>query len=77
MEKNKARNYESHHKSYLPMVLLCIAVLAGVFFLSRSDAQGSWYWLLILLCPLAHLWMMRDMHGHGAVKGHKRKGGCH
>ena len=52
----------------LKIALLMIAVIAG-FFVAREHwdhIAGSWVFLLLLACPLMHLF-----HGHG---GHARHG---
>lgn len=79
------------HNHGLMMVLCCaiplVLLLAGVYFFGLSKIYLTWF--VILLCPLMHIFMMRDMH-----KGHKDesdddeedtyehddkkgKGGCH
>lgn len=59
----------------IPLILLYIAVY--FFGIRRSYL----YWFIILLCPLMHLWMMKDMHKKHSENGNKKKqkqdGGCH
>lgn len=50
---------------WLLMALCCLAPILIVFIvlpLFRGN-NGSWIWLIILLCPLSHIFMMRG-HGH-------------
>lgn len=50
-----------HHS--LAMVLCCAIPIIGILALSASGVLGSWaYYLVILLCPLGHIFMMRGMH---------------
>jgi len=47
----------------LAMVLCCAIPIIGILALSASGVLGSWaYFLVILLCPLGHIFMMRGMH---------------
>lgn len=65
----------------LMMVVCCVAplliiiMLITIFGVSRS----YFYWVLLLLCPLMHWLMMKDMHkGHHSDETNaKKKGGCH
>ena len=51
----------------LAMVLCCAIPVIGILALSASGALGSWaYFLVILLCPLGHIFMMRGMHSSHA-----------
>ena len=66
------------HNHMLLMALACIVPMVILFLaiqylgLSRSYL----YWFLLLLCPLMHLFMMKDMHkGHQGKEGEKK--GCH
>jgi hypothetical protein len=48
-------------KKHWLMMLGCIAVMAIPFVGVRWFGwQGSYLWLLILLCPLVHYFMMKD-----------------
>ena len=59
----------------VPLIVLFTAVYA--FGVSRSYL----YWTVLLLCPLMHFFMMRDMHGGkesaGSREGGKPKKECH
>jgi hypothetical protein len=47
----------------LAMVLCCAIPIVGIMVLSAFGVFGSWaYLLLILICPLGHVFMMRGMH---------------
>jgi hypothetical protein len=47
----------------LAMVLCCAIPIVGILALSAFGVLGSWaYMLMILLCPLGHIFMMRGMH---------------
>jgi uncharacterized membrane protein YdjX (TVP38/TMEM64 family) len=51
----------------LAMVLCCAIPVVGILALSAAGVLGSWaYFLLILLCPLGHIFMMRGMHSSHA-----------
>ena len=52
---------------FLAMVLGCGIPIVGILALSAAGALESWaYFLLILLCPLGHIFMMRGMHSSHA-----------
>lgn len=52
---------------FLGMVLCCAIPIVGILVLSASGVLGSWaYFLVILLCPLGHIFMMRGMHSSHA-----------
>ena len=46
----------------IPFILLLVAV--NIFGLSNRYL----YWFIILLCPVMHFWMMKDMHKDGKNK---------
>jgi len=51
----------------LAMVLCCAIPIVGILALSAAGVLGSWaYFLMILLCPLGHIFMMRGMHSSHA-----------
>lgn len=58
------------HRRVLPWVWLILAVVLGFFLLTEHRAHlfGALPFLLLLLCPLMHLFMH---HGHG---GHDHSG---
>lgn len=48
---------------FLAMALCCAIPIVGILALSAFGVLGSWaYVLLILICPLGHIFMMRGMH---------------
>ena len=48
---------------FLAMVLCCAIPIVGILALSAFGVLGSWaYLLMILICPLGHIFMMRGMH---------------
>ena len=52
---------------FLAMVLCCAIPIVGILALSTAGVLGSWaYILLILLCPLGHIFGMRGMHSSHA-----------
>jgi len=78
MLKKFWQNIKQNH--LLLMILCClipIVLIIGFFSLFKGNSD-CWIWLIILLCPLMHFWLMR---GHGEKGGkikHKKKGGsCH
>lgn len=63
-----------HHS--LVMLLCCgvpLLLLAAGIYLFGIDRKYL-FWFVLLLCPLLHIIMMRDMHKDTAGK---KKGGCH
>lgn len=51
----------------LMMALCCLGPLAAVFALNKLGYDGAAGYLMLLLCPLMHLFMMRG--GHGRTRG--------
>ncbi|GEA18716.1 DUF2933 domain-containing protein [Moorella sp. E306M] len=69
----------NHRRHGLLMLLGCGLMIVAVFFLltrgataSDGTAGGGWLWLLFLLCPLMHLFMMRG-HNHGECQHGEQK----
>lgn len=56
----------------LKIALLMVALVGGFYLLREhwSHAAGNWIYLLLLACPLMHLF-----HGHGDRGGHSGHGG--
>ena len=52
---------------------LPLVVIAAWLFWSKA-VNDYVIWLLVLLCPLAHVFMMRG-HGHGGQTAHHTEGG--
>lgn len=58
---------------FLLLIICCLApvvIILGLTFLLKGGGK-SWFWLLVLLCPLLHIWLMKavvgDKHSHGDV----------
>ena len=49
-------------KHLLLMALCCLVPIALVigFFAFFRGSSSYWVWLIILLCPVLHFWMMRQ-----------------
>jgi len=48
-------------------IILCLALIgvAGLAYLFIPQVQSlGWFWLVILACPLMHVWMMKDGNHH-------------
>ena len=71
------------HNHFLMMILCCalplLLLLGAVYFFGLS--KSYLYWFMLLLCPLMHFFMMKDMHGRSKSKekSEKSKNGekCH
>lgn len=69
------------HNHALMMIVCCavplIILLGAVYFFGLSKSYLVWF--IILLCPLMHYFMMKDMHKdhEGNKTGRKGKGACH
>lgn len=55
----------------LKIVLVMVAAIAGFYLLREhwNHVAGNWVYLLLLACPLMHLF-----HGHGEHGGHEGHG---
>ncbi len=55
-------------------VLGLVVLLAATVFIEYPDLRArlssSWPWLILLLCPLMHIFMHRGHGGHGGHSGH-------
>lgn len=79
------------HNHVLMMAMCCaiplVLLAAGVYFFGLSKSYLTWF--IFLLCPIMHIFMMRDMHRerkdaisdneevHEHDKKGKGAGGCH
>lgn len=53
----------------LAMILCCGIPIVGIMALSFFGILGSWgYYALIIICPIGHLLMMREMHSNSGDK---------
>lgn len=69
--KENANQGQQHHcgsglKHMLLMLICCLAPLGAVLLLKQSGYEGAAGYLVFLLCPLMHLFMMKGM-------GHKKQ----
>lgn len=62
MSGRAGKNGGGHSKHMVLMLVGCLAMLGG-FLLIGKGSFGNLGWLLILLCPLLHVFMMRGHHG--------------
>ncbi len=61
-QAQKLNTGTSHHNHGLWMVICCALPLALIVGLSFFGVLGAWgYYGLILLCPAAHYFLMRNM----------------
>lgn len=66
-EPNKENGDNQEHscggglKHMLMMLACCLAPIGAVFLLKLSGYEGESSYLIFLLCPLMHLFMMRGM----------------
>jgi hypothetical protein len=70
-EQAAGSSYRHHMGTSLKTALLMVATIAGFYLLREhsSHVTGNWVYLLLLACPLMHLF-----HGHGAHRGHDARG---
>lgn len=70
-EHQSASPRESRMGGALKIALLMLAAIAGFYLLREhwSHVAGNWIYLLLLACPLMHLF-----HGHGGHGGHGSHG---
>lgn len=68
MFKNIWQKLKQRHS--LLMAICCLApIILAVGFLSLYKSGGDyWLWLIILFCPLLHIFMMREGHKHDISK---------
>ena len=50
-------------KHMLLMILCCLAPIGGLLLLRTIGYEGAANYLILLLCPLMHLFMMKGMMG--------------
>ena len=57
------KNEHSSTRHLLVMLIGCLAMFAGLALLAIYSPSNSYLAFgLVLLCPLMHLWMMRNPH---------------
>jgi len=59
------------------VIIVCAAILAAVILLPKifpSLSGNSFIWLILLACPLMHIFMMKGGHGEGHNHGGDEKG---
>lgn len=63
--ENRSQTCPKHSgiKHVLMMAACCMVPLAGALILNRMDYGGAASFMVMLLCPLLHIFMMRGMHG--------------
>lgn len=63
--ENQGQNSPKHSgiRHVLMMVACCMVPLAGVLILNSMGYGGTASFLVMLLCPLMHIFMMRGRHG--------------
>lgn len=69
--EHKLKQKHSGHNHGWMMVLCLLPMIAIIIYsmFKGSSAQSTnnsswWLYLIILLCPLSHIFMMKGMHGH-------------
>lgn len=69
----------THNHAVLMGLCLAVPAAAAVGVYAFGLDRAYLIWAFVLLCPLMHLLMMRDMHGHKAEdkSGPSKGGGCH
>jgi len=78
MKANKPEIKKLKHNHGLMMLLCCVVpllLLIGAVYLFGLS-KSYLYWFFLLLCPLMHFLMMKDMHKEKGSDG-KERGGCH
>ena len=70
------KNNQHQHGNHMWMMLACFLVMGfGIWGVSNSAnfSGGNFSWLLFLLCPLMHLFMMKGM----CKKDNEDNNDCH
>ena len=70
----KKKIQKIRHNHVLLMIICCIVPLALVFMLVYlfGFSRSYLFWVVLLLCPVMHYFMMKDMHNNKK----KKKGEC-
>ena len=71
---NRDRPRESFLASRTGLVLIGFLAIGGFFLVTEHGAHllGALPWLLLLACPLMHIFMHHGHGGHGHDSGHGR-----
>ncbi len=71
-------------KNHMLLMFVGCILIFGIAYAGANwfGQPGKWgFWLMILLCPLIHVFMMKDMHkGHEKRHGdgdNEKEGQCH
>ncbi|MTI48541.1 DUF2933 domain-containing protein [Sporosalibacterium faouarense] len=62
-ENKKKKN--NHFKHMLLMMIGCLIPVILIVALSKSgvvNLSGGLYWIIFLICPIMHIFMMKGMH---------------
>lgn len=51
-----------HKSKYIAVCLLAVGAVGLVYYFAPKYNLSAWFVLLALVCPLMHIWMMRDHH---------------
>lgn len=62
------------HNHALLMVLCCIIPIVLFWVLLAEGFDANSVWVIALLCPIMHIFMMRGAHEHGRHEEPKAKG---
>ncbi|HII14881.1 MAG TPA: DUF2933 domain-containing protein [Nanoarchaeota archaeon] len=70
--------WEKIRQNHMLLMAVCcglpvIGIYAAVYFFGVSKSYI--FWAFLIICPLMHYFMMKDMHSE-SNEG-KKKGGCH
>lgn len=63
----KEKLHKHHHLLMLIGCLLPLALIAAGSYLGWS--RSAFLWIFLLLCPLTHFWMMKEMHKRPTEEG--------
>jgi copper chaperone CopZ len=55
----KANSSQSHNWMIIACALPILAIVGALYWYC---GELSWYWLIVLLCPLMHIFMMKNHH---------------
>jgi len=68
--------WQKLRQNHLLMMAICclipIILIIGLLSLFKGSSD-YWFWLIILLCPISHIWMMKG-HKHSNSDKHEMTG---